>query len=238
MEAPPPAGSEPVGVRPGVESPALRTATADDVPRLAGALAEAFIHDPVYTWMLPRGRRLNARLRAMFTAELEQYGLPKGTVWTTARCDGAVVALPPGAWEMPKSVTGREALKWLRAFGRRLPLAIRVQRAMEERHLREHHFYVRIIGVRTALQGQGLGSALMQPTFQRADSAGLPTYIEASTERSAALYERLGFRHIDVLELPEGGPPVWLMRRPPADSNQTPEARTSPEAGQRNLRVE
>ncbi len=56
----------------------------------------------------------------------------------------------------------------------------------------------------------------MQPTLHRADSAGLPTYIEASSKRSAALYERLGFLHVDVLELPEGGPPVWLMRRPPA----------------------
>jgi GNAT superfamily N-acetyltransferase len=116
---------------------------------------------------------------------------------------------------MPKSATGKEALKWMRAFGRRLPLAIRVQHATAERHLRELHFYVRTIGVRTALQGQGVGSALMQPTLERADSAALPTYIEASSERSAALYERLGFVHMDVLELPEGGPPVWLMRRPP-----------------------
>jgi GNAT superfamily N-acetyltransferase len=99
-----------------------------------------------------------------------------------------------------------------------LPLAVRVQRAMEGRHLREPHFYVRIVGVRTALQGQGVGTALMQPTLQRADSAGLPTYIEASSQRSAALYERLGFVHMDVLELPGGGPPVWLMRRPPAGS--------------------
>jgi GNAT superfamily N-acetyltransferase len=91
---------------------------------------------------------------------------------------------------------------------------------MEARHLREPHYYVRIVGVRSALQGHGLGSALMQPTLQQADSAGLPAYIEASTERSAALYERLGFRHLDVLELPEGGPPVWRMRRPPAGSAQ------------------
>ena len=76
--------------------------------------------------------------------------------------------------------------------------------------------------MRTALQGQGVGSMLMQPTLERADSAGLPTYIEASSERSAALYERLGFLHIDVLELPEGGPPVWLMRRPPAGARDGP----------------
>ncbi len=211
-----PARSQPAVAPRGIARPVLQLAAADDVPPIATALADAFLDDPVYTWMLPGTRRLKPRLRAMFTAEVEQYGLPQGTVWTTAGSDGAVIALPPGAWEMPKSMTLAQALLWARAFGPRLRLAARVQRAMEERHLREPHFYVRIIGVRTALQGQGLGSALMQPTLQQADSAGLPAYIEASTERSAALYERLGFRHMGVLRLPEGGPPLRLMRRPPA----------------------
>jgi GNAT superfamily N-acetyltransferase len=165
--------------------------------------------------MLPGRQRRHARLRAVFTAELEQYGLPKGTVWTTAGRDGAVVALPPGAWEMPKSMTPTHALMWGRAFGTRLPRAIRVQRAMEERHLREPHFYVRTVGVRTALQGQGVGSALMQPTLLSADAAGLPTYLEASSERSAALYERLGFVHLGELRVPGEGPSFWPMRRPP-----------------------
>lgn len=194
-----------------------RTAAADAVPTVAAALADAFINDPVYTWMLPGTLRLKPRLRTMFAAEMEQYVLPNGgTVWTTSDYDGAVCELPPGAWEMPKSMTGKEALNWLRAFGTRLLLAGRVQRASEERHLLEPHFYIRIVGVRTALQGKGVGSALMQPTLERADSAELPAYIEASSERSAALYRRLGFVHIDVLELPDGGPPVWRMRRPPA----------------------
>ncbi len=193
----------------------VRPAAADAVPKVTAALADAFMHDPVFSWLLPGSLRLRARLRTMFAAEMEQYVLPKGTVWTTSGYDGAVCELPPGAWEMPSSATGKEAIKWMRAFGRRLPLAIRVQRAMEERHLPEPHFYVRTVGVRTALQGQGMGSALMRPTLERADSAGQPTYIEASSERSAALYEQLGFVHMGVLDLPEGGPPVWLMRRPP-----------------------
>ena len=107
-------------------------------------------------------------------------------MWTTPAYDGAVAELPSGAWEMLRSMTLKEALKWMRAFGTRFPRAINVQRAMEERHPREPHIYVRTVGVSTALQGQGLGSALMRPTLGRADSAGLPTYIEASSERSAA----------------------------------------------------
>jgi GNAT superfamily N-acetyltransferase len=199
----------------------VRTAAADAVPTVAAVLADAFLNDPLFTWLLSGGLRLKPRLRTMFAAEMEQYVLPNGgTVWTTSGCDGAVAELPPGAWEMPKSFTGKEALKWMRALGRRLPLAGKVRRAMEERHLREPHFYVRMVGVRSALQGQGVGTALMRPTLERADSAALPTYIEASSERSAALYERLGFVHMDVLELPEGGPPVWLMRRPPAGASR------------------
>jgi GNAT superfamily N-acetyltransferase len=218
MATTPPVRSGPVVSTPRLDQPALRVATAADVPRLARVLADAFSDDPVYTWLLHGGPGLERRLRTMFAVEMEQYVLPNGTVWTTSGYDGALCELPPGAWEMPKSMSGKEALRWVRAFGTRLPLAIKVQRAMEERHLPEPHFYVRTIGVPTALQGQGVGSALMQATFQRADSAGLPTYLEASSERSAALYERLGFAHIDVLELPDGGPPLWRMRRPPAGS--------------------
>jgi GNAT superfamily N-acetyltransferase len=194
----------------------VRTAAPDAVPQVAAVLADAFVNDPVFSWLLPGSLRPARRRQTVFAVEIEQYVVPNGgTVWTTSGYDGAVCELSPGAWEMPTSATGKEALRWLRAFGRRLPRAIRAQHAMAERHLREPHFYVRTVGVRTALQGQGVGSALMQPTLERADSAGLPSYIEASSERSAALYERLGFAHMGVLELPEGGPPLWLMRRPP-----------------------
>jgi len=125
---------------------------------------------------------------------------------------------------MLQSATGKETLNWLWAFRARLRRATRVQRAMAERHLRDPHFYIRTVGVRAALQGQGVGSMLMQPTLERADSARVPTYIEASSERSAALYERLGFLHMGVFELPEGGPPVWPMRRPSGRGQLDPNA--------------
>lgn len=199
-----------------MQEASVTVATAEDVSRLADALADAFHADPVYTWMLPRGLRLTARLRALFTAEMAQYGLRQGKVWTTSDRDGAVVALPPDAWKMPESITLSEALVWMWAFGRRLLLAQRVQHALELHHPSEPHFYVRIVGVRTALQGQGLGSALMRPTLDLADSLGVPTYLEASTQRSAAMYARLGFVHLGALALPDGGPPLWPMRRPAA----------------------
>jgi hypothetical protein len=83
---------------------------------VADALADAFISDPLYRWMLRGGLRPKQRLRMVFTVETEQYGLPNGgTVWTTSGYDGSLLALPPGAWEMPASITGKETLRLLRA---------------------------------------------------------------------------------------------------------------------------
>jgi hypothetical protein len=74
----------------------VQTAAVDAVPEVAAALADAFMEDPLSTWLLPGSLRLQAWLRTMFAAEMEQYVLPNGgTVWTTSGYDGAVTELPP-----------------------------------------------------------------------------------------------------------------------------------------------
>jgi RimJ/RimL family protein N-acetyltransferase len=198
----------------------VRPAAAGEVKALSAALAQAFVSDPVMNWLLPQPTRRVARRELMFTLELQTYVLPQGGLVSTADdgrggLAGGCIALPPDRWQMPRAVDGRTAVRWLRALGMRFQRVIRVQWAMEEDHPAEPHYYVRWIGVRPELQGKGLGSALMRPTLDRCDSDELPAYLEASSERSAALYERLGFVHLGVLELPDGGPPVWPMRRAP-----------------------
>jgi GNAT superfamily N-acetyltransferase len=197
----------------------VRPADAGDVSTLSAALAQAFASDAVMNWLLPQRTRRAARRELMFTLELQTYVLPQDGLVFAANdgrggLAGGCLALPPGRWQMPRAVDGRTAVRWLRALGTRLPRASRVQRTMEEHHPAEPHYYIRTIGVRPGLQGQGLGSALMRPVLDRCDSEGQPAYLEASSERSAALYERLGFVHLGVLELPDGGPPMWPMRRP------------------------
>ena len=107
----------------------------------------------------------------------------------------------------------REATRLTRA-GQLVEATVLLQR-MELRHLRVPHHYFAYIGVMPERQGRGLGSRLMRPTLDRCDEAGLPAYLEASSQRSAALYERLGFVHLGALRLAGGAPPLWPMRRPP-----------------------
>jgi hypothetical protein len=53
----------------------------------------------------------------------------------------------------------------------------------------------------------------MEPGLHEIDAESLPAYLESSTPRSRALYQRNGFDVTGEMDLPRGGPPVWLMWR-------------------------
>jgi ribosomal protein S18 acetylase RimI-like enzyme len=188
----------------------LRRAAADDVHRLKATLAEAFYDDPIFGWLMPDEETRLARLRRFFAVQLRHITLPRGCVWASTDLAGVALSMPPGRWRYPP----RAALVQGATFGRHQPRAARFWLGVEARHLREPHYYIADIGVRPETQGKGLGSALMRPTLDRCDREGLPAYLEASSERSAALYERLGFRITRELRV-GGSPPLQLMVRPP-----------------------
>lgn len=183
------------------------------MPRLAAALAAAFFDDPVWGWLLPAADRRRERLRRFFEIELRSVGLARGAAWTTDDLDGAAISTPPGEWRLPWRATARHAPGLARVFGARLVHALALLTLMERRHPRELHHYFPYIGVAPPAQGRGLGTRLMGPTLARCDQDGVPAYLEASSERNAALYERLGFKHIGELTLRDS-PPLFLMRRP------------------------
>ncbi len=152
------------------------------------------------------------KLLRFFTLELESVVLPSGTAWMSPEASGACLELPPGKWRMPLQTQAIHAPQFVAVFGRSLPRALITITQMERRHLREPHFYVPYVGVAPEGQGAGLGTKLLGKTVERAEAAGLPTYLEATSERNAALYERLGFEHLGPFTV-LGSPPLWPMRR-------------------------
>ncbi|HEY0278835.1 MAG TPA: GNAT family N-acetyltransferase [Solirubrobacterales bacterium] len=195
------------------ERGSVREAAASraDVVPLARALAAAFEDDPIFGWLLRDERRRPDKLLRFFILELESVVLPSGTAWMTPEASGACLELPPGEWRMPLRTQALHAPQFAAVFGRSLPRALITITQMERKHLREPHFYVPYVGVAPAGQGAGLGTKLLRKTLERADAAGLPTYLEATSERNAALYERLGFEHLGPFTV-LGSPPLWPMR--------------------------
>ena len=183
-------------------------------------LAEAFYDDPIFGWLMPDDRKRGARLRHFFSIELRHMGPPRGEVLTTSELSGAVIVMPPRAWRAPVRATLLEG----GAFGVHLGRAARLGAAIEWHHtrgMRDPHYYVRDVGVLPRMQGQGIGSCLLRRILERCDSEGLPVYLEASSERNAMLYERLGFHVTRELRV-SSSPPLRLMLRPPGREEVMP----------------
>jgi ribosomal protein S18 acetylase RimI-like enzyme len=129
---------------------------------------------------------------------------------------GAAIWAQPGHWATPPLDLLRAGPAMLRVFGPRLPLALRSLVRIERGHPRNpEHFYLHYLGVVPARQGRGLGSRLLKPVLDRLDEEAMPAYLEASTERSRALYERHGFAVTEIFKLPSSGPPIRRMWREP-----------------------
>ncbi len=164
----------------------------------------------MFSWLMPNERSRFGRLRRFFAFELRHLVLTRGAAWTVEDLCGAALVLPPKAWSTPPRLVMLQGL----CFGPRVDRPAGLLAQIERRHLREPHYYFAYIGVAPVAQGQGLGSRLMGPTLERCDADGLPAYLEASSERNAALYERLGFEPQREVRF-AGSPPLRLMVRHP-----------------------
>jgi ribosomal protein S18 acetylase RimI-like enzyme len=194
----------------------IRRASIDDVPELADALARAFHDDPGFGHLLPDPTDRTDRLRTFFETELRTTGIPLGLTWTTDDLAGGAIWMPPDKWRVPVTTTMRELRPMARVFGRRLLLALQSRLRMEARHPgKPSHGYLLMMGVAPERQGRGLGTALLEPVLGSLDNGRTPAYLEASSTRSRELYRRNGFEVTGQLDLPSGGPPLWLMWREP-----------------------
>jgi ribosomal protein S18 acetylase RimI-like enzyme len=181
-------------------------------PALTTVLA-AFRTDPLLRWIWPAQERYDGCAPAFFGLLLD-LRIEAGEVW---EADGAAaVAMwdppgglyqppPEGRWaEVHAGFTAGERAGWAaydEAMG--VPSAAGV------------HWYLGVLATEPARQGTGLGRAVTAPMLAAADRVRLPAYLETATETNVAIYRRLGFEVEREVDLPDGGPRCWLMRREP-----------------------
>lgn len=191
-----------------------RAATVEDVPEMAAVLARAFDDDPLMRWILPRPARLET---AFAVLARHTHPIHEGSelAWRNCGVEAAALWDPPERWRLPVATQIRRGPQFLRAFGRRLPAAMRVLNAMERHHPAEPHWYLHIIGTDPAAQGHGLGGALLASRLEKCDAEGLPAYLESSNPVNVPLYERFGFTVTRELAMPGSCPPIHLMWRDP-----------------------
>ena len=197
------------------EATHLKKSQLDEAGEMLG---RAFFDDPLMEYILPDEASRAGKLD-WFMRSGAKYGTLYGEVHTTPETvDGAAVWLPPGEADMGLFRMARAGMilgpfkLGPGAFGRFMTL----MNYMEELHKRDmpkDHWYLMILGVDTAKQGQGVGGSIIQPILGRADADGLPCYLETMKERNVVFYEKHGFKVVVEDDLPKGGPHFWTMKR-------------------------
>lgn len=199
------------------------------VREAAQVLAGTFREDALMSSVVGgRPQDREERLTHLFGA-MVRSGLRRGAV-DLARTEGDPTVLGVAVWTAPRTRSGagiavREVAAYLRAFGLTgMRRASRIERALESAHPTEPHWFLAAIGVHADGRGKGVGSALLSSRLSTVDStAPAPAYLEASTDRSAALYGRHGFvasGRIDVA--PSAASPVAMWRPVVRDRVVTP----------------
>lgn len=187
--------------------------------RAAALLARAFHDDPVYRLTIPDEKSRPGVLTWLFE-RVVRYCILYGQTFTTPGLEGTAGWLPPGH---SKLTLGRIIRSGLHATPLKLGLSA-YQRfdtymtyadKLHARHAPRPHWYLWVIGVEPACQGQGIGSRLLQPILARADADGVPCYLETGGERSVRFYEKHGFTVVHQGQTPKLGVRVCAMLREP-----------------------
>ena len=85
------------------------------------------------------------------------------------------------------------------------------------------HCYLFAIGVNQSCAGCGYGSAFGREVLSVIDEVGnLPCYLENSNPRNIPFYQRLGFDIVEEIIAGKGGPPIFIMVRPPRSTKVIP----------------
>ncbi len=198
-------------------NPPVRLATSDeDHEAAAEALALAFTDDPAFGHLLPDTAGRTERLLTFFKVEMDNLTPDYRQVWVADDHSGAAIWGYPGRWQVPINRTVRPGFQMTRVYRSRLPVALWSLLRADRRHPRTPgHWYLQWLGIEPRYQGQGLGADLLAPVLEICDRQTVPAYVEASTDRSRAFYERNGFALTGSFHLPLGGPPIREMWRNP-----------------------
>lgn len=177
--------------------------------------ARAYEHDAVSRWVLPEPADRRERLERAGVAVIRRT-IPQREVLTTDPPVGMAIWASPehpriSSWRLLPALPA--LLRW---YG---PAALRrsalLAAVLDRRRPSQPHWYLGGLGTDPDHQRRGVATALMSPVLGRCDVEGAGAYLETQSEENVTYYRRRGFEVTEELDVPEGGPHMWLMWRTP-----------------------
>jgi GNAT superfamily N-acetyltransferase len=187
--------------------------TPELVRGAAQAVAEGFFDNEIWVWMLRRDRQRRRLLPRHYRAMIRTVYIPRHGAWTTPDTRGAALWFPPDTLEMGARERFAEVVSLLPGGIDSFRRALRWEELISEHHPREPHWYLQTLAVEPSSQRSGIGTALIGPGLERADTDGVGCFLETQRRSNIPYYRRFGFELTDEISL-EDSPPLWLMWRP------------------------
>lgn len=200
-------------------TPSVRLARRVENAAMSAVFTDAFVDEAGLNFWLKQGKAKERARRRFFDAVVESAVHPQRDIYVAEDGGerlGAALWLTPGkkAFDfsflqelnvapLMLSIAGIGGMR--RGFG--------LAAQLSHYHPKAPHAHLVFLGVTGAAQGRGVGSALLKQTLAPLDAAGTTAYLECSTARNAALYQRHGFEVTGEFDLPSLH--MWAMVRQP-----------------------
>ncbi|MEK6325093.1 MAG: GNAT family N-acetyltransferase [Acidobacteriota bacterium] len=186
----------------------IKSATASDQEHVIAVIVLAFGADPVARWAYPDPHEY----LSYFPDLVRAFG-GKAFEHSTGYCvdgfSGAALWLPPDVQPQEEEMI---ALLERTVPERSQEEVFSVLEQMGGYHPTEPHWYLPLIGVDPAQQGNGYGSALMGHALIPCDRENKLAYLESTNPRNIPLYKRHGFEVMGTIQV-GSSPPIFPMLR-------------------------
>jgi ribosomal protein S18 acetylase RimI-like enzyme len=192
-----------------VKSPSVTVMAAADEDRAVETVVLAFAADPMARWTWPQAHQYLAAMPRMVRA-FGSRAFSNESAFCTDGYAGAALWLPPG---VHADEEGLSAVLESTVAPSLAAETAAVFEQMAKYHPTEPHWYLPVIGVDPAHQGEGHGDALMAYAIAQCDRDHAPAYLESSNPRNIAFYQRYGFEPLGAIQVGSSPTLVPMLRR-------------------------
>jgi ribosomal protein S18 acetylase RimI-like enzyme len=187
--------------------------------RALDTLSAAFFDDPMSRYVLPDQAERLAVSRALLGAPI-RYGELYGAVDVVDDAAGIAGWVRPrytkmNLWRLARSGMLWSAWRLARPARRRFRRFIDHLEKVRSQADDEPYWYLFVLAVHPGHQRRGLGDALLEHGFRRVDADRAACRLDTTNPANVAYYRRHGFEVTGEIDVPDGGPHVWTMARPP-----------------------
>ncbi|MFC7397819.1 GNAT family N-acetyltransferase [Chelatococcus sp. GCM10030263] len=193
-----------------MKSLAVRVMAAADEDPAVETVVLAFAADPMARWTWPHAHQYLAAMPRLVRA-FGGKAFSNRSAFCTDGYVGAALWLSPG---VHPDEEGLGAVVESTVAPSLAAEAAAIFERMAEYHPTEPHWYLPLIGVDPAHQGEGHGDALMAYALTQCDRDHVPAYLESSNPRNMSLYRRHGFEPLGAIQVGSSPTLVPMLRRP------------------------